>query len=227
MRSIAIIPARGGSKRLQRKNVIDFFDAPIIAYTIKAALESCFFDRVITSTDDSEIANVAAQYGSEVFIRSDHLASDEAQVKDVCISILSAESIEGRDYDVFSCLYPTAPLRNKSDILLTMELLNEVECNFSMGVTEYPYPPHQALKLQKGFLKPMWPELIEMRSQDVGKLYVDNGSTYCAKVEKFLLHKTFYGPGLRGHVMPFERSIDIDIEADLLLARNFYSFSKK
>lgn len=222
MKRIAIIPARGGSKRLPRKNIAPFGGKPIIAHTIEAAFQTELFATIVVSTEDAEIADAASRYGARVLLRPKELASDVAQVKDVCLQVLADEEAAGRTYDMFACLYATSPLRNAADIAATVALFEPGKCEFSMAVAEFPYPPFQALKVQAdGSLEPMWPELVNKRSQEIGKLVVDNGSTYCVGVEAFRRHKSFYGPGLRGYAMPFARSIDIDVEADLQLARLF------
>lgn len=222
MSRIAIIPARGGSKRLPRKNVIDFLGKPIIAYTIESAFETGLFDDVIVSTEDAEIAEVAGRFGARVLSRPQSLATDYAQVKDVCLHVLAEEEEVGREHQLFCCLYATSPLRNAADISATVALVEPGRCDFAMAVSGYPYPPHQALKIHDdSTLAPMWPELVNKRSQDIGRLVVDNGSTYCATTNAFRSHKSFYGPGLRGHPMSFDRSIDIDVPADLELALLF------
>jgi len=136
MKRIAIIPARGGSKRLPRKNVADFLGKPIIAYTIEAALACHLFDKVAVSTEDREIADVARRFGASVILRPDALATDQSQVKDVCLHVLEQEAHAGRDYDGFGCLYATAPLRNVADISGTAGLIEPGVCEFSMAVTE-------------------------------------------------------------------------------------------
>lgn len=220
-RALAVIPARGGSKRLPRKNIIDFKGRPIIAYTIEAALNSGLFNRVVVSTEDVEIADVAHGFGAEIDERPDTLAGDHVRVVEVCLDLLEREERAGKTYDLMCCLYATAPLRQSKDIAAVAELIGP-GCHFAMAVTEYDYPPLQALrKAADGRLTPMWPEWIEVRSQDTPKLVVDNGSTYAVSVDVFRREKRFYGPGLRGHLMPRNRSVDIDTKEDLVLAEHF------
>lgn len=227
--NICVIPARGGSKRLPRKNIIDFKGHPIISYTIQAALETQLFSRIIVSTEDPEIAEVSMKYGAEVIKRPKALAEDHASVLDVCLDLLESEKEAKREYKILCCLYATAPLRNVEDISKTFHLVDDNLCDFAMAVTEFRYSVHQSLKTNgKGFLEPVWPDLINSRRSDVNKIYVGNGSTYVVKVSEFVKQKTFYGKPLMGHLMPQERSIDIDYESDLKLA-NFYAdlFFKK
>jgi CMP-N-acetylneuraminic acid synthetase len=218
-RRLAIIPARAGSKRLPRKNLLPFRGRPMLAYTVEAASTSGCFERVLVSTEDDEIAGVARSIGAEVFKRSPDLATDAARVTDVCLDVLTKEEQAGREYDAFACLYATAPLRRSQDIVAVLALLDSKATNFAMAVVPYALPPHQALRVATdGTLTPMWPELVELRATEVVPLVVDNGSTYAAKIEAFRKEKTFYGSGLRGHVMPRERSVDIDTREDYELA---------
>lgn len=220
MSCLAVIPARGGSRRLPRKNIADFGGRPIIAWTVAAALETGRFDRVVVSTDDADIARVASDAGATVAERAPALASDAARVVDACLDLLDRESAQGRDYGTLCCLYPTAPLRRADDIAAVLDLLEPGVCDFAMATTRYTHPPHQALVAEgDGRLRPFWPELVERRAAELGELYVDNGSTYAADVGAFRRHRSFHGPGLRGWCMPFARSIDIDEGEDLALAR--------
>ena len=218
MKRLAIIPARGGSKRLPRKNLLPFRGRPIIAHTIEAALTSRCFARVLVSTEDHEIASTAKAAGAEIHERAADLATDAAGVTAVCLDVLLSEERAGRDYDVFACLYATAPLRRSDDIAAVIALIDS-GCDFAMAITTYAVPPHQALRVaEDGTLSAMWPDLIERRASELGRLVVDNGSTYAARVAAFRAHRSFYGPGLRGHLMPRERSIDIDEREDYELA---------
>lgn len=220
-KALAVIPARGGSKRLPRKNVVDFEGRPIIAYTIEAALDAGIFERVLVSTEDAEIAETARRFGAETTWRPEALAGDNVGVAAVCLDLLDREAAAGRAYGVMCCLYATAPLRNAADIRAVAGLIGS-ECDFAMAVSGYENPPLQALcETPDGNLAPMWPEWVNVRSQDAPELFVDNGSTYVVSVEAFRREKSFYGPKLRGHVMPRERSVDIDTAADLDLAKYY------
>lgn len=219
MGTIAVIPARGGSKRLPRKNIIDFLGRPIIAYTIDAARQSGCFDRVVVSTEDDEIAAVAAKWGAEIDKRDPALATDQARVTNVCLALLDKEAAAGRQWTHLACLYATAPLRTVQDIRNTMDLLEDGVCDFAMAVTSYDLQPHLALKFGADrSLNPMWPDLTQSRASDLPPLRVSNGSIYGVKVDAFRRKPSFYGPNLRGHDMPRARSIDIDTSDDLALA---------
>lgn len=193
----------------------------MIAHTIEAALESGVFQTVFVSSDDQQIIEVCAEYPVTAIARPPALGTDEARVVDVCVHVLETALSESQP-EFFACLYATAPLRNADDIVATVGLVQPGECAFAMAVTSYSLPPHQALKQSPdGGLSAMWPELVNRRDDEVGPLCVDNGSTYACVTDAFLEHRTFYGPGLRGHEMPAERSVDINTEDDLALAEYY------
>ncbi len=222
IRRLAVIPARGGSKRLSGKNVVDFLGKPIIAYTIDAALRTDLFARVVVSTDDAGIAEISEHFGAEVDDRPPELATDAATVNGVCLEFLEREEAAGRPYDVLCCLFATAPLRNVEDIQSVVGMVEPGRCDFAMAVTDYDLPPHQALKKNAhGFLEPMFPDIVNKKSQEIGPLLVDNGSTYAASVPAFRGEKTFYGPTLKGYVMPRRRSVDLDEAEDLEMLELF------
>lgn len=219
LNAVAVIPARGGSKRVPRKNVLDFLGRPIIAYTIEAAFASNCFDRVVVSTEDDEIVAAAEHYGARVHRRPAQLATDQAKVVEVCFDFLDSEDREGRHWSVLGCLYATAPLRTAEDIRATMALLEPGRCAFAMAISRYNMSPHEAMKLgPDNTLSPMWPELLDLRSSDLPPLRVDNGSTYIVDVAAFREQRTLCGRALRGYEMPMSRSIDIDTPEDLELA---------
>lgn len=220
---ICIIPARGGSKRLPKKNIVQFHGKPIIAYSIEAAIQANLFDRIIVSTDDMGIAQHAEHFGAEIHLRPPELATDTARVVDVCAHSLEEESKAGRIYDILCCLYATAPLRTSKDIRNTLRLLEDNNCDSAMAVTNYHFPPHQALKIDKfQNLIPVWPDMINMKSQEAPDFLVDNGSTYAIEVAVFKEKKSFLGDHLKGYIMPRIRSADIDTQEDLDLADIFF-----
>jgi pseudaminic acid cytidylyltransferase len=216
MAAVAIIPARGGSQRLPRKNIADFLGRPMLAYTVDAAIESGCFTRVVVSTEDDEIAEVASRTGAVVDRRSPELATHQVGLVDVCLDFLVREEREGRQWQYLACLYATAPMRNAQDIRNTMALLEPGRCGFAMAVTSYDHYPHQAMKFEAGAaLTPMWPDLVTKRGSDLPPLRAGNGSTYAVDVTEFRKYRSFYGPNLRGHDMPRDRSVDIDTRDDL------------
>lgn len=225
MRRIAILPARGGSKRLPGKNVVEFFGKPIIGYTIEAALETKLFDRVVVSSDDPRILEVSRRFGAETDERPAHLATGSAHLVDVCLDLLDREAARGRDYDQFCMIHATSPLRRAADICAVMALLEPGACEFAAAVTEYNLPAHQALKSGKnGFLAPMWPDLVSVQSHDVPPLRAGNGSTYAASVEAFREQRTFFGQPMRGHLMSRFRSVEIDVEEELSMSKLFKAY---
>src|SRR5262245_12988121 len=215
--AIAIIPARGGSKRLPRKNIFPVNGRPLIAYTIEAALESACFARVIVSTEDREIAAAAGDAGAEIHDRDGRLASDTATVVEVCRDVLGRLGDRGQMPERFACLLATAALRTADDIRRAEAMLVP-RCDFVMAVTEYEKSPLQALVEQPdGSLRLMWPDLIDMPRSEAPRLVVDNGSIYWCRTEAFLTQRTFYGSGLQGYRMPRQRSVDVDTATDLAL----------
>lgn len=219
MHAFAIIPARGGSKRLPRKNVLHFLGRPIIAYTIEAALQSKLFEKVVVSTEDAEIAAIAIHYGATVDHRREELAADAVGLVDVCVDFIDREAEAGRHWSNMACLYATAPLRNLNDIRSTVALLQNPKCKFAMAVTPFHHQPHQALKMDsEGWMSPMWPEMAERRASDFPVMRAGNGTTYAVDVEAFCRTRSFYGTPLRGYEMPFMRSVDIDTQEDFDLA---------
>lgn len=218
-RHLAVIPARGGSKRLPRKNVIDFHGRPILAHTLEAADRAGVFDRVLVSTEDAGIAAVVEALGGEVDPRPAALGGDSATVAEVCRELLDRREAAGECYATLTVLYATAPLRTAADVRATWSLLRPGVCDHAMAVTAFVQPVHQALRLgPDGVLEPLFPDWVTRRKDRIGDFYAGNGSTYCVTVAAFRRTGAFYGPGLRGHVMPPERSVDIDTETDLRLA---------
>jgi len=228
MRRIAILPARGGSKRFPGKNVVDFFGKPIIAYPIEAALATGLFERTIVSSDDPSILEVSRGIGAEVDRRSSHLASDSAHLVDVCLDLLDRESQAGRNYDQFCMIHATSPLLRPEDICAVMALLEAGVCDFAAALTEYNLPAHQALKIDSsGFLSPMWPELVSIHSHMLPPFRAGNGSTYAASVKAFREQRTFFGQPMRGHLMSRFRSVDIDVEEELIMSKLFKAYLER
>lgn len=212
---LAIIPARGGSKRLPRKNVIPFFGRPMLEWTVRAARDAGLFDRVVVSTEDSEIADAARQAGAEVWDRSPTLAGDDAAVSSVVRDLLARMSEQGQEFDVFCTLYATAPLRTGQDVRAVVDLLDD-GADFAMAVTTFDLPVHQALKSDPaGYSVPVFPDLVLSRSSDVPEYFVDNGSTYAVRTQAFLQQGSFYGTPMKTHMMPRDRSVDLDTADDL------------
>ncbi len=224
-RNIAIIPARGGSKRLPRKNTKDFMGRPIIHYTIEAAQQSGLFDVIVVSTEDSQIKDSVDGIGCDIHHRSLELAEDTARVVDVLKEVLGYYKERGREFDYLCCLYPTAPLRNAEDIRNAYQLILSKKADYCPAVTEYSESPFFAFDFKAGgTIKRKWPELAMLPPWQKPKVVVDNGSMYWAKVVRFLGSGELEGDNAVGYMMPRQRSVDIDTEDDFRLAE-FYARS--
>jgi pseudaminic acid cytidylyltransferase len=213
MTTVALIPARGGSKRLLRKNILAVGGVPLLAHPIMAARASGLFEHIYVSTEDAEIAEVAKQYGAEVIERPSHIAEDRSTVVQVCLHALETHP----EIDLMCCIYATAVLLSPETLIAAHELLSATpEADFVMGVSEYEHPPVQALKADdNGYLSYMWPEWRSIQSQFHPRLVVSNGTFYWAHRHALLEEKTFYGRRLRGFVIPSDQVSDIDTQEDL------------
>lgn len=188
--NIAIITARGGSKRIPRKNIKDFLGKPIIAYSIAAALQASCFDEVMVSTDDEEIANVAREFGAKVpFLRSAETSNDFATTADVLVEVLSQYRSHGRNFDSACCIYPTAPFVTTERLEQGYTLLLQQAADAAFPVVRFSYPIQRALKIEDGFLKMIWPEHLTTRSQDLLPSYHDSGQFYWLDVPRFIVSK--------------------------------------
>ena len=219
-RRVAIIPARGGSKRLPRKNIINFYGKPIIFWTIKAAVESHIFDDVFVSTEDEEIKKISKKYGCKVLNRLKSLSTDSSTIVEVILTHLKEFNLVGKAYDYLYCLYPTAPLRNKNDLINISNIFeNQINVDSVMAVTNFSHYPFQALKINdKKIIEPFWSEYISKRSTDLPNLVAGNGSTYAVKTDLFLKHKSFLLPENNyAYQMESWRSLDLDNYEDLIL----------
>lgn len=220
MKNLAIIPARGGSKRIPRKNVKPFLGKPMLAYSIEAALATRLFDEVMVSTDDEEIAEVARQYGAKVpFMRSAVTASDFATTSDVLKEVVHNYRELGREFDNFCCIYATAPMVQPKDITSAFDRL--VSSKFSMvyPVVQFSYPIWRCLDLEEdGSMKRHWPEFENSRSQDLPKEYHDTGTFYWYKTNEWLAGNLNIG-GIEVDETTIQ---DIDTETDWKLAEMKY-----
>ena len=185
MSSIAIITARGGSKRIPRKNIKEFCGKPIIEYSIRAAIHSGVFDEVMVSTDDEEIAEIARKIGAAVpFMRSESASNDYATTDDVIKEVLDAYQERGIKFDSFCCIYPTAPFLTSDRLKEAMMLLSDADS--VMPVVAFSYPPQRGIVLgNNGRLVRQYPEYITTRSQDLVKVYHDAGQFYACKTDAF------------------------------------------
>ena len=187
---IAIITARGGSKRIPKKNIKDFCGKPIIAYSIEAALKSELFDEVMVSTDSEEIASVAREYGANIpFMRSDATSNDFATTMDVLEEVFSEYKKRGIQFDVAVCIYPTAPFVTARKLKEAMELMNREQADAVTPVVRFSFPPQRAFVIRDGLLEYQYPEYRLTRSQDLETIYHDCGQFYFMKVDNVINKK--------------------------------------
>ena len=216
---LAVIPARGGSKGLPNKNILELAGKPLIAWSIEAASESKYIDRLIISTDSKEIADVAKQYNCEVpFMRPPELATDDANLNDV---ILHALDMIGDPYDIVIILQPTSPLRDSEDIDHALEFMrdNNVPTVVSVCKANKPLNWHFIVKVD-GTLKPILQNKIISNRQECESTYIPNGALYISKTEYFKSTNTFYNDLTIAYIMTQEKSVDIDSQFDFAIAES-------
>ena len=228
MRKIAIITARGGSKRIPRKNIKEFCGKPILAYSIEAALESGLFDTVMVSTDDEEFAGIAGQYGAEVpFYRSERTANDFATTNDVLLEVLEEYEKRGERYDMGCCIYPTAPFVTAKKLQDAMKQLEESNADTLIPVVAFSYPPQRAMIVREGRLVFEYPQYLDSRSQDLEPHYHDVGQFYLFRTEAFRQNRKL----MLGDILPYVVSElevqDIDNQTDWEIAEIKYRFMKE
>jgi N-acylneuraminate cytidylyltransferase len=220
---LCIIPARGGSKRIPRKNIKDFLGKPIIAYSIEAALKSNLFDEVMVSTDDAEIAEVAKQYGAKVpFMRSKKNADDHAILLDVITEVKDNYVKTGNSFDIICCILPTAPLLQVEDLKMSSKKFLDEDADALTPVVRFSYPIQRALKIVEGKIEMIQPQYRKTRSQDLEPAYYDAGQFYWMKFNqiKKSLKKI-------GYELPEIQVQDIDSEIDWKMAEMKYKTIEK
>lgn len=228
MKSIAIIPARGGSKRIPRKNVREFFGKPIIAFSIEAAIQSGVFDEVIVSTDDENIKLIAQKYGASVpFLRSKENSNDFATTADVLIEVLDCLNSKDNNYDILSCIYPTAPF-------ITADKIRDAYCEFiasnsssMISVVPYSYPPSRGLIIENERVHFLYRNSEQRRTQDLQNIYHDAGQFYFARINDFYLEKSLYTENTIPYILSELEAQDIDSEEDWILAELKYVMLKE
>lgn len=217
---LAIIPARGGSKRIPRKNIKPFCGKPMIAWSIEAALESGCFDRVIVSTDDDEIAEVAHQYGAEVpFMRPLELSDDHTGTIPVIRHAIETINSQGRAVEQACCLYATAPFIQAEDLRRGLEILQGSGGDYAFSVTSYAFPIQRAIRLTpEGRVEMFNPEHFNTRSQDLEEAYHDAGQFYWGRADAWLQGKMIFSPASLPVMLPRHRVQDIDTPEDWVRA---------
>lgn len=227
--SICIITARGGSKRIPRKNIRDFCGKPIIAYAIHTAITSYLFEEIMVSTDDEEIAAVAKSYGAKVpFMRSAEAANDYTPTAPVLIEVIHEYQKREREFDYLCCIYPTSPLLRESRLVQAFELLtqNELDCVFP--ILRFGFPIQRAFRLHENGLVSMFhPENLIVRSQDLEPAYQDAGQFYFMKVVSLLEKQSLVTDRTAGLLLDEMEAQDIDNLSDWQIAEFKYEFLKQ
>lgn len=228
MKTVAIITARGGSKRIPRKNIKPFLGHPIIKYSIDAAIQSNCFDEIMVSTDDKEIAEISQRLGAKIpFMRSDATSNDFATTPDVIEEVLVEYRKMGYEFGYACCIYPTAPFITPAKLKEGFNLLKEKGADSVLPVVRFSYPIQRALKIEDGRLLMIWPENLNKRSQDLMPAYHDVGQFYWLKVESFLKERVLFGKHTVPLEVPESEVQDIDNEEDWKIAEMKYQAFQK
>lgn len=223
MPKLAIIPARGGSKRIPRKNIKLFLGKPIIAYSIETAIATNIFDEVMVSTDDNEIAQIAQQYGAKVpFFRSDQNANDHSVLSDVVKEVVDSYKAINREFDEICLVLPTAPFVDREIILKAYEKLHLGNYDTVFPILEYSFPIQRSLKIDEDKIEMVHPEYLNTRSQDLQPMYHDSGQFYWVKTSSFLAQNKILTNNSAGVVTSQLNAQDIDNEIDWKLAELKY-----
>ncbi len=222
---LGVIPARGGSKRVPRKNLVFLLGKPLISYTIEAALGSKLLTRILVSTEDEEIRETALQYGADApFVRPAELAADSAKTSDVAIhALLSAEKMDGRQYSYVCVLEPTSPLRTSQDIDSALALFQK-NADSVIGLTPVEFGnPGRLRVIRKGRVARLFPEQSRpgQPAQQLEPVYMPGGGIFAAQRDLLVGQKTLCGPRQAGFILPRDRGLDIDTPEDIALAEFF------
>lgn len=222
-RSLALITARGGSKRIPKKNIREFCGKPILCYSIEAALASGAFDEVMVSTDSEEIAEVARKVGAKVpFYRSDETAGDYATTAQVVEEVLSQYEERGIHFDYVCVVYPTAPFITAEKLQDAMAKLESTGADTVSPVVRFSYPPQRGFVIEDGITHLKWPEYRTARSQDLEPFYHDCGQFYCLRVDSFEKQRQIFMEHMVSIEMPESQVQDIDTLEDWKIAELKY-----
>lgn len=223
MGNIAIITARGGSKRIPKKNIKEFCGKPIIAYAIRAAIDSGIFEEVMVSTDSEEIAKVAEQYGAKVpFMRRKQTSNDFATTADVLTEVLEDYKSMGKQYDYFACIYPTAPFVTAFKLADAMDSLKKEGAEALISVVKFSFPPQRGFVIKDGNIQYQYPQFERTRSQDLEPIYHDCGQFYFCSCEAFMKKHTLIQQRTIPYVVHEEEAQDIDTMSDWNIAEAKY-----
>lgn len=221
---VAIITARGGSKRIPKKNIKDFCGLPIIAYSIKEAIKCEMFDEVMVSTDSQEIADIARKYGAVVpFMRSKKNSGGYATTEDVIIEVIENYKQLGKDYEYACCIYPTAPFITSDKLVEAMDKMKENNPSIVIPVVQFSYPPQRCLIIDdSGYARFKYPQYVTTRSQDLEKEYHDAGQFYIYNVEKLIASNGIIEDDFVPIILPDICVQDIDTLQDWEIAEMKY-----
>lgn len=227
-RSIAIITARGGSKRIPKKNIKEFCGKPIIAYSIEAALNSGAFDDVMVSTDSEEIAEIARKYGASVpFMRSEATSNDFATTRDVLLEVLNRYRENGKEFDYMACIYPTAPFITAKRLKECGNIIKADDTYCIIPVVKFNYPPQRAYIITDKGMEFKWPEYKFSRSQDLEPFYHDAGQFYFYDVKKYIELNGTITTNIKPYILSETEVQDIDNLEDWIIAEQKYRFMKE
>lgn len=225
--NVAIIPARGGSKRIPRKNIKNFHGKPIIAYSIIAAKESRLFDRIIVSTDDDEIANISLSFGAEVpFIRPFDISDDYSTTNDVIKHSIHWLNKNECSPEYICCIYPTAPFIQIDDIVNSyMTISGDSDINYCFPVCEFPYPIQRAMRCnENGRVEMFQPQYFTARSQDLDNAYHDAGQFYWGRANAYINDEPIFSTNSIPLIISRKRVIDLDNQEDWDIAVSMYEY---
>ena len=226
--NIAIIPARGGSKRIPKKNIKNFLGKPIIAYSIEVALESNLFDKIIVSTDDNKISEVAQEHGAEVpFIRPKDISDDFTGTNDVVKHALHWLLKEGIKVEYICCIYATAPFLMSKYLKEGFEKLRNSRKLFAFSVTSFAFPVQRAIRVKNKQISMFYPKYSTTRSQDLEEGYHDAGQFYWGKSSAFLSDKAIFSENSIPIILPRYLVQDIDTLEDWQRAELMYKVVKE
>jgi N-acylneuraminate cytidylyltransferase len=226
--NIAIIPARGGSKRIPRKNIKDFHGRPIIAYSIEAAFTSGCFDKVMVTTDDQEIADIALQYGADVpFLRPADIADDHATTLDVIAHAVSWYKNHGEEITNVCCIYATAPFITAQTLQEGLAILTSNDVDYVFSATSFPFPIQRAIKFNdEQCIEMFQPEYLNTRSQDLEEAYHDAGQFYWGTESAFFQQKPLFSIRSKAVLLPRKHVQDIDTPEDWNFAEALFQVIK-
>lgn len=224
MKSLCLIPARGGSKRIPRKNVKLFAGLPMIAHSLRAACAAKVFGRIVVSTDDAEIAAIAREHGAEVpFMRPAELSGDAVGTDAVIGHALDWFATQGDPVEEFCCIYATAPFLHAADIRRGRDLLRERRATTAFSVTSFPYTVFRALRLTAdGRVEMFWPENFTKRSQELPEAYHDAGQFYWGNTARYLVERRLFTAHSVPVIIPRHRVQDIDTPEDWETAEHMF-----